>query len=161
MDEFNLYKKAIHLFINTTRMHRKSVENIVSKLGCKHTQHRILLYLNDNLDAPSQKQIAKFFNISPAAAAVTLKKMEKSGLIERTVWEDDNRVHQINMTEYGKQIIQATRQIFKSLDLATFEGFNQAELESFMNYLERMQNNIQKLDIERIVVKGRKAIETI
>jgi DNA-binding MarR family transcriptional regulator len=155
-------KEALHKFLCANRLHRKTVESLVGKLGWQHTQHRILIYLHLNShNNPSQRDISEFLQVTPAAVTVTLKKMEKAGLIERSVSNEDNRVHQISISPYGQRIVRATNLVFDLMDQAVFKGFEQEDLKIFIAYLDRIQANINELDIEKIVSEGRKALKTV
>jgi hypothetical protein len=47
------------------------------------------------------------------------------------------------------------------MDQAVFKGFEQEDLKIFIDYLDRIQANINELDIEKIVSEGRKALKTV
>ena len=82
-------------------------------------------------------------------------------MIDKAISDEDNRVHEISITDHGKRIVQATQHIFNLLDESIFNGFGEEDLKSFMNYLDQIQRNISELDIEKIIIEGRKALETI
>lgn len=91
---------VLRSFILTDRMHRRLFESKMAGIGIHRSQHRVLMYLFKHLpDAPSQKELAEHFDISPAAIAVTLKKLENAGYITRAALENDNRVNTVIPTE--------------------------------------------------------------
>ena len=79
--------------------------------------------------------------MSPAAVAVSLKKLEKAGYIERQCVENDNRVNHIIVTEKGKRTIDISIRYFKEMDIAFFEGFSMEEMEQMESFLWRMIKN--------------------
>ena len=79
--------------------------------------------------------------ISPAAVAVSLKKLEKSGFISRQCQENDNRVNQVVITEKGWKIIDLSTQYFKEMENAFLSDFSEEELKQLQSFLERMIKN--------------------
>ena len=81
-------------FILTDRMHRRLFENRTAVMGVHRSQHRILMYLAKRNEAPAQKEIAEQFDVSPAAVAVTLKKLEDAGYgLTGGVYKARERIH--------------------------------------------------------------------
>lgn len=146
-------KEAIHMFIKTGRLLRSTIENMVCKTGCHHSQHRILMHLMKHQGTPSQKEIADSLEVSPAAVAVVLRKMKKSHLIERMAADEDSRINEITITEEGRRIFSFTNILFDAADEAIFEGFSDEELLNFMKYLEHMQKNIRAFDYDKLFLK--------
>ena len=48
------------------------------------------------------------------------------------------------ITEKGKKIVEETKQLFTAADTSLFDGFSNAELESYMKILTKIQENIGK-----------------
>ena len=89
----------------------------------------------------SQTALAERLEISPAAVAVSLKKLEKSGFISRQCQENDNRVNQVVITEKGWKIIDLSTQYFKEMENAFLSDFSEEELKQLQSFLERMIKN--------------------
>ena len=68
-----------------------------------------LLYQHDGM---SQKEMAGALNLSPATMTVTLKRMEKAGLVRREMDEHDQRILRVHLSEQGRQMwLKSTEQI--------------------------------------------------
>ncbi len=108
----------------------------------------MLLYLSKQESTPSQKELAKRFEISPAAVAVTLKKLEADGYIERgkSTETTDSRYNEIRITEHGRQASLQSRKYFSHVDSEAFKDFSDEELELFTALLSRMQNNLRDIE---------------
>jgi DNA-binding MarR family transcriptional regulator len=52
----------------------------------------------------SQRELAELVNVAPPTVTAMLQKMERSGLIERRVDEDDQRITRIRLTETGRAL---------------------------------------------------------
>lgn len=138
--------KACRLFMGTDRIHRKLFERMVASLGIHRSQHFLLMNI-DREGVGSQKALAEKMGISTAAVAVTLKKLEAEGYIERTTAEEDSRNNQIRITEEGKRVIGISRDYIERLDTAMFQGIDGDTLAVFMRCLETMKQNLA--DFER------------
>lgn len=133
-------QKIIHLFGATDRTLKRSIAKKVENTGVYRSQHRLLMILGKHPDC-SQTELAERLEISPAAVAVSLKKLEKSGFISRQCQENDNRVNQVVVTEKGWKTIDLSTQYFKEMENAFLNGFSLEELKRLEVFLERMIKN--------------------
>ena len=140
-------QKTIHAFISADILHRRVIEQWACDAGMHRSQHRMLMYLTRCEGTPSQKDIAKHFDISPAAVAVTLKKLESDGYIERGKCGErtDSRFNEIKITERGRDAALQSRRYFQHVDNESFKDFSDEELEIFISLLERMQENLKSI----------------
>ena len=98
-----------HQLTNLFRQADQSMKRVISKkvagTGVYRSQHRMLMILGKHPDC-SQSAIAEKLEISPAAVAVSLKKLEKAGYISRQCDEADNRMNHVVVTPKGKEVIK-------------------------------------------------------
>ena len=134
------YHRIIHLLGVTDRTLKRSIAKKVEKTGVYRSQHRLLMILGKHPDC-SQTELAERLEISPAAVAVSLKKLEKSGFISRQCQENDNRVNQVVITEKGWKTIDLSTQYFREMENAFLNDFSEEELKQLQNFLERMIKN--------------------
>jgi DNA-binding MarR family transcriptional regulator len=73
-------REAMHCFIGAMRAHRRIFDEMRERTGLGRTSHRILMILSENPDGCSQTCLAEKLEISTAAVAVAIKKMEADGL---------------------------------------------------------------------------------
>lgn len=135
-------KSLAELSRQTDRAHRKLFEkHAVEAFGIHRSQHMMLRFISKNENV-SQRQIADAFNISAAAVAVTLKKLESAGLVVRNTSESDSRRNHICISEKGQDVIDQTRHVFGAIDRLMFKGFTDDEIELLRVFLQRMYNNL-------------------
>ena len=132
--------RIIHLMGVTDRTLKRSISKKVENTGVFRSQHRLLMILGKHPDC-SQTELAERLEISSAAVAVSLKKLEKSGFISRQCQENDNRVNQVVITEKGWEIIDQSVQYFKEMENAFLSDFSEEELKQLQSFLERMIKN--------------------
>lgn len=94
----------------------------------------------------SQKELAKRLEISPAALAVTLRKLESGGYLEKQQVKADGRLNEVTLTECGWRVRELSRETFSAIDAQMFEGFSDEELSVLVGFLERMQSNLRSDD---------------
>ncbi len=143
-----LLQKTIFTFIATDKLHRRAIERWATEAGMHRSQHRMLMYLSCCKTIPSQKDLATHFDISPAAVAVTLKKLESDGYIERgkCSCRQDSRFNEIKITERGREATLQSRKHFKHIDELALKDFSDDELEEFIKLLCRMQENLRSCE---------------
>ena len=134
--------ETVLLMAGVLRMHRNLCEQLLSELGVHHSQHRMLMNLAKRSKAPSQKDIAAEFGVSPAAVAVTIKKLENGGYIARTSFEGDMRQNRIEISQKGRELVEKSHSFFHAVDERMFSGFDESELSQFLSFLERIRNNL-------------------
>ena len=115
----------------------------MSATGIHRSQHMILMYLYRCKDKKSQKDIAKHFEISAAAVAVSLKKLEAGGYIKRTCCDNDNRFNEIEITEKGKAIVDFSHCLFEQIDAETFSGMSDNEKQTLVLLLDKVLSNLK------------------
>ena len=138
------YRAIMGKLMAIMRDHKSTIDSYVNETKLHKSQHRLLMVLSRMEKNISQRDLAEMLNITPAAVAVTLKKMEKMGLVQRMVSEQDNRYTQVVLTDKGKKIVKESRKIFQYVDEKMFAGFSEEELEVFEEYLNRIKENLIK-----------------
>ena len=124
-----------------TLLHRYAISTSLSGMKLYRGQPEILEYLNEHGDC-SQRELADFLGVTPASIATSLKRMSKSGFIERTSDENDRRINRLRLTEKGKKIRLAGRDECDRVDKAMFNGFSDEEISSFTDMLSRIAENL-------------------
>lgn len=138
---------AVHSFITTDRMHRRTVDKSVTVAGIElhRSQHMLLVHLQIRGGSFSQRELAEHLNISPAALAVKIKKLESDGFIDRKKMEKDCRTNAVSITEKGKKILDKTHRLFEEIDKRMISGIDKQELNIFVKCLGKMQENLQEI----------------
>ena len=143
-------RTAIHSFMHTNRMHRAAIERKLADLGIHRTQHMMLLHIKKSGGIGTQRALAERFDISPAAVAVTLRKLEEGGYITRRAGAQDSRCKEVQLTEKGEAILTTSYEAFTAVDLAMFADFTEDELAAFGAMLARLQSALRAADTEGV-----------
>lgn len=150
-------REVVHKFIQTNRLHRRVIERWADNLDIQCACHRMLMHISRVDIIPSQKELAQHFKISPAAVANTLKKLEADGYVERSKSKEnkDSRVNEISVTERGKKTAKDSEQFFRFVDSQALDGFTDDEIDTLLSMLDRMQNNLHKIESCPMHEKGK------
>ena len=146
-----LQMDLIGKLIFISKEHKMAVDRYVEKNGLQKSQHRLLLMLNYLIETRqnvSQRDLAESLNVTPAAVAVTLKKLEKSGIVEKNTSEKDNRYNELAITPKGRQIVEDSKVAFRSADAVMFKGITRKEMEQLNGLLDRIGNNLHTMTEE-------------
>lgn len=134
---------AINKMIRICRMHRGMLETSVGTLGLQRTAHRTLMYISKRGKITSQKELAAFLEISPAAVTGVLQRLEADGYVSRTLGED-NRFNEISITEKGKETVTRSCEMFRTLDASLFTDFTPEEMDDFIILLDKIRKNAEQ-----------------
>lgn len=133
-----------HYFRRCNLQHSRIVDRNLVQAEIYGAQHRVLAMLNFK-PMMSQKEIAGAMEVSTATIAVTLKKMEKNGYVERIMDDEDNRFNKVRVTEKGRCLMEQGFDIMDRIDRDTIKGFTEEELKQFNGFLERYLANLNEM----------------
>ncbi len=135
-------KLLVSKLIRVNRLHRSVVFSQNSDSQLQRSGHMMLLYIANSPLPPSQKDVATAFKITPAAVAMSLKKMEQSGFIVRTPSHTDSRINLITVSEKGRDYLEKTRQRFEQADEQMLRNIPYAELDALSSTLDKLTENL-------------------
>lgn len=116
------------------------------KYSIGHAQIVTLIFIAKN-EGISQLELSKYLNLDKSSITSQLSILEKNDYIIRHTSENDARMHQINLTDKAKKILEPLRRIFSSWTETLLDGFREGEKTELFNYLDRMRENAKnKLD---------------
>lgn len=120
---------------------RLILQKVASETGLYLGQLPIIEYIINN-DGCSQVDIADTLYLSPASVAISTKRLQKTGIIKKTIDEENLRSKKLTITDKGRKVAEACRKSFNSVDEKMFSGFNESELAQLRDYLDRLISNI-------------------
>lgn len=145
---YNPEKRAIHKLLKVNRLQKSLAEKTMHTVGLHRSQHMLLIYLKNCATPPTQKEIAKDFDVTSAAVAMSLSKLEAKGLVERVVSETDKRYNYVKISEKGVQVLNSTREMFDSIDKGMFVDISESEIETITAICEKLVVNLLKIGAE-------------
>lgn len=140
---FKIAGKLNHLNI----LHRYFIHRAVSEWNIYPGQPPLLDCLSSR-DGCTQKELADLLHVSPASVAVSVKRMQRSGLVEKSADKDDLRYNRILITDRGRELNARCREEFCKIDERLFSDFSDEELTQLESYIGRMISNLSDEDIK-------------
>jgi DNA-binding MarR family transcriptional regulator len=138
-------------FKKLTQLHRSRLYRVAMSRGLYIGQPGLLLTLKQQ-GVCSQTELAEALNVTTPSIAVSVKRLEKVGMITKKINEKDNRYNQITLTESGEKSAEVCEEIFDTLNTRMFSGFTRHELNQVNSFLERMRINLTEYDPDKEIV---------
>ena len=111
----------------------------------------ILRYLYEHQEQDIyQKDIEKYFGICRSAVTNIIQALEKKGQVYRASVETDARLKKVMLTEKGKLSHEKLGEIFQKMDADLEEGISEEESQAFMNVINKVYCNIEKMKGENL-----------
>lgn len=126
------------------RMYYSRIQSQLAEVGLYRGQPPILMLLYKN-DGMSQKEMARALNLSPATMTVTLKRMEKAGLVLREMDEHDQRILRVHLSEKGREMCETGESRIGVVTAELLEGFTLEEQQQLNEYLGRIASNMERV----------------
>ena len=134
-------KELSHSFIRLECVKRFTMHNMLKDSGVYFGQPPILDFLEKN-GVCTQNELAKALEVSPASIAVSIKRMQKNGVVEKIADDNDLRCNRISLTEKGRELTREMHRKFDQIDKIMFTDFDENELATLKEYLDRIYNNL-------------------
>ena len=141
--EENYMDSTQRLFMDLSHLIFQKSYNVMQEQGIYPGQIPFFKILSEQ-DGLSQREIAEALRISPPSVTVSIKRMEKNGLVERKPDEKDQRITRIYLTEKGKQLDIQVKQALKKMEDELLEGFQESEVCLLRRFFQHMIENVQK-----------------
>lgn len=123
---------------------RYIIDRRLEEGGIYFGQPPILRFLRENPNA-TQKDIADSLQISPASVAVSVKRMEKAGIISRETDKDDARRNNLSLTEKGIELEEFAMRTFRAVDDAKLSSLSEEEISLMLSVIKKMTVNLSEL----------------
>lgn len=108
-----------------------------------HPHQPALLKLLDTPEGRSQVELAKQLDVSPAAVAVSIRRMEKNGIVARETDPGDMRSNRVSLTAEGREVLEYANRGMQRVYDRKLKGFSREEREQLLQYLQRISDNLE------------------
>lgn len=136
-------KKLLSLFTDMTRIHTAYVERRLLHLGVHTGQGAIISTLGE-CGPCSQKELAEYRHVSAATISVMLGRMEKAGLVTRSLSED-GKCNEITLTDAGREMYAALCRDMEGEPERVFDGLSEEDKARAEHLFEVLSKNLAKL----------------
>ena len=135
----------------SNRLRRRSAA-LQETLGMSGAQGNILNFIlvEGQKHSIYQKDIEKYFGICRSGVTNIIQALEKKGQVYRASVETDARLKKVMLTEKGKLSHEKLGEIFQKMDADLEEGISEEEIQAFMNVINKVYCNIEKMKGENL-----------
>ena len=128
------------------RAHRRRANDLLGELGLHVGQEYTLdaLWRGEEL---SQTELARQVGVQKATMTVTLRSLERDGLVERRRDSADERVMKVRATERGMALREPVYAAWRQLEDETTAGLSAAERKTLGRLLVNVQRNLREVGL--------------
>ena len=134
-------KSLLMLFGQVAHLQLLQAYNLLETFGVHPKQVPVLMILKHH-EGLSQRELVDILCVKAPTVAVTVKRLERAGYVERRRDAADQRVSRIYLTEYGKQAIEKIPSHMKQVEEKAIEGFTPEEILLMRRLLLQMRDNL-------------------
>ena len=147
-----LEKMIFRTFIRVPECELEGKENIPTP-----TQMQIMEYILFKSNGEVyQRDLENVLNLRRATVSGVLQTMEKNGLVERIIASGDARTKKIILNSKAQKLFLEREKEMGIIEEIITEGIPKEELEVFSNVLDKMKNNIKRVNEK--VAKGKESV---
>ena len=153
MNSKELTDELIRLF---TRIQKINLfRNIASNLTQAETDVLMLLYFHQlDFNGPlTIKGISNFFEIKSSSTIQFVNSLEKHGYVERKTDENDKRVTQVFITDFGMTIAKKVDTDNRSIMKKIVEQEDKNEVKNAFNTINRVLDTIESIPMKTIDIR--------
>lgn len=139
------------LFRTISRMQHNCVKREFERRGIDSVCRTPILFVLRNSSksmAASQKEIADRLGLSTPTVAVSIKRLEKAGVLYKVADETDLRRNLITLTEKGRQIADEAQTVFERVDRGMFNNLSQEECDQLKKLFLQIVANLESMKEE-------------
>ena len=134
------------LFQALSRTRHNALQAELTARGLQNLGAPFILFILRDLgqkgELSAQRELADILQVSPATVAVSLKSLQRLGMIERHSDSTDQRRKRIALTPKGLHAVDTCLEVFRQVDQQMFQGFSQEEQQQLTAYHRRMLKNL-------------------
>lgn len=114
----------------------------LEKIGMRYSYRHVLKPLMEN-DSLTQLELVKITNLKAPTISITLRNMEREGIVSRRKNETDRRETHVAITDKGKKMYKKVLEVLAKAEDKMLEGMTEKELKAMRTALDKMSNNLR------------------
>lgn len=138
-------KELVGIIENIHLLRRIAIKRFTSSSPLHFGQIAIMKTIEANENS-TQISIAEQLNVTPSSVAVSTKRLEKAGLLTKTVDTGNLRCKRLALTDKGREVISQHISLFEEYDNLIFKSFSEEEKAQLMSFLKRIIGEMQEIE---------------
>jgi DNA-binding MarR family transcriptional regulator len=131
------------LLAQVCRLHFSRARTLLEEFGLFRGQPPLLFALWEE-EGRTHSELAEHLHVQPATITKMIKRMERTGFVERRQDTEDQRVSRVYLTDAGRNIREAVEGVLRELEKQTFAGFSSDEHALLNQFLLRVRDNLMR-----------------
>lgn len=138
-------ENGITLLHNLIDVYENACQPICKEMGVTQTAFSILMFLANNPEYYTAKDVCKIRAIKPNIVSFNVDKLVKEGYIERQEIPGNRRSIKLVCTPKAQPVIEEGRNVISHFFSSLTEGMDEEDVVRFYRYLELISENVMKL----------------
>ena len=114
----------------------------VDRIGMRYSYRHIMKPLMDN-ESLTQLELVKITNLKAPTISITLRNMERDGIVRREKNDNDRRETHVFITDKGKKMYAKVLTALDKAEKTMLNGLSEKELKAMRTTLEKMSANMK------------------
>lgn len=132
---------AVHtLLFRTAHLQQNFMRPQLTRLGLSPGQPKVLRCLRDRGPC-SQRTLADYCEVDPAAICRMLDSMERNGFLRRCPCPNDRRTGEVRLTNKGRDMLALWEEQCNAFEAQMLQGFSEEETRQLRDFLSRAYRN--------------------
>lgn len=139
---------AIHIVNFVHKMssaYDRFCQPVCRELQINQTAFNIVMFLANNPQRNTARDISKYRWIKPNLVSFTVEKLVNEGYLLRHPVPGDRRKVRLSCTQKAQPIIRMGHQLQEDFARAMTEGLNEDQVRQFEQYMNQIENNITNM----------------
>ncbi|MCI7691714.1 MAG: MarR family transcriptional regulator [Oscillospiraceae bacterium] len=108
----------------------------------RYSYRYVLNPLMEN-ESLTQLELVRITGQKPPTISITLRNMEREGIVERAKNGGDKRETHVSLTEKGKKMYAKVLASLEKMEKVVLKGISEKELNAMSSTVEKMKKNIE------------------
>lgn len=135
--------EVFNAVINTSRLQDKKLQLALTGLPVHPAQYSCLFVVCQQ-EGLNLRELSQLLHVENSTASVSVRRMEKAGLIERRPDESDSRMTRLYPTDYGREQFESSKRIIEEFIAYSFGGLSDRELMVFRGLLSKVSARLSQ-----------------
>ena len=129
-------RKVTHLIVKTSESIKKKGNRLLKPYNLTVEQYAVMQRINEGFDTPSK--ILFTWGGTKSSLANKLSDLEKKGLIQRRVAQDDKRIWIFSINDKGLKLFGEVQAIHKNMMSKLYQDLSKKEIDQLIQILKKM-----------------------
>lgn len=129
-------------FNEASHLYGEILREEMERIGMRYSYRYILQPLIEN-DSLTQLELVKITGQKPPTISITLRNMERDGIVERVKNDGDRRETHVSITEKGRKMFTKVLVAFEKAEKTILKGLTEKELSAMNSTIEKMIKNMK------------------